>query len=182
MNQQTNKMKKILLLLIVLAATIGASAQVVTKGDMPSLVGERKINVAFDYSAMTINSMSIADWLEYRQAEQPQYNAEYELESELKPSLTEEFVKAVNKKLARFSVFLVVSKEPRYTLTVVPQNVRRNGDNVTECVLTDKDGNHVATFTVDGSGGTFGSMANLWGDGFRSVGKKVGSLLVPCFK
>lgn len=175
-------MKKILIFLVMLVSAIGADAQVVTKGDMPSLVGERKIKVVFDYSQMTINSLSIADWLEYRQTSQPQYNAENELENELKPSLVEEFVTAVNKKLARFSAFLVTSHDANYTLTVRPQNVRKNGDNVTECTITDRDGNHVVTFTVNGSGGTFGTMANLWGDGYKSVGKKVGNLLVPCFK
>lgn len=175
-------MKRLLFIIMLLVALVGAQAQIVTKGDMPSLVGERKIGVVFDYSQMTINSLSVADWLDYRQTEQPAYNAEKELQNELKPSLQEAFVTAVNKKLARFSVFLVNGKNANYTLTVYPLNVRKNGNNMTECVMTDKAGNHVVTFTVEGNGGTFGTMANLWGDGYKSVGKKVGNLLVPCFK
>lgn len=175
-------MKKLLLIALLITVAIGVSAQVVTKGDMPSLVGERRINVTFDYSKMTINTLDIKEWIDYRQTEQPQYNAEYELENELKPALAEAFTTAVNKKLARFSVFLTSKNEANYTLTVMPQNVQKNGNNVTECTITDKVGKHVVTFTVEGHGGTFGSMANLWGDGFKSVGKKVGNLLVPCFK
>lgn len=174
--------KQLLFIVLLLIAVLGAKAQVVTKGDMPSLVGERKINIAFDYSQMTINSLSIADWLEYRQAEQPQYNAENELENELKPALQEAFVTAINKKLERFGTFLVSGKADSYTLTVYPQNVQKKGNNTVECVLTDKKGNHVVTFTANGSGGVFGTMANLWGDGFKATGKKVGALLVPCFK
>lgn len=175
-------MKKILFIALLLIATLGAKAQIVTKGDMPSLVGERKINVVFDYSQLTINQKSTTDWLQYRQADQPDYNAESELENELKPALQTAFVEQVNKKLERFGSFLVVDKNAKYTLTVYPQDVKKNGNNTTECVMTDKDGNHVVTFTVKGNGGKFGTMANLWGDGFKSVGKKVGALLVPCFK
>lgn len=175
-------MKKILIFLLLLATAVGATAQIVTKGDMPSLRGEHKIRVVFDYSEQTISQMTIGDWLEFRQNEQPQYNAEYELENELKPSLEEAFIEAVNDKLRRVFARLVVNEETNYTLIVIPLNVQRKGNNDTYCTLTDNKGNEIVSFTTSGRGGTFGTMANLWGDGFKSVGKKVGALLAPCFK
>lgn len=175
-------MKKLILAVLSLSMTLGINAQKVVSGSTPSLKGEKKINLVINYSQTTIDKKDIADWLEYRQAQQPDYDAKNEWENELKPALTEAFTNNVNKKIEKQGAYLVVSPDANYTLTVYPQNVEKKGNNTNICTITDKSGKEIIRFEVKGSGGTFGSMSNLWGDGYEDTGKKVGSFLAKFFK
>lgn len=81
--------------------TLTTDAQKILDGAIPSLKGEGKINLKIDFSETKIDNKSIADWLEYRQATQPKYDAQKELEEELKPVVQEKILKILNNKLSK---------------------------------------------------------------------------------
>ena len=51
------------------------------------LKGQHRIHWTMDWTQLTIEGMKPKEWLEFRQAEQPEYDAKYELESQLKPRI-----------------------------------------------------------------------------------------------
>ena len=71
---------------------------------------------------------------------------------------------------------------PKYTLVVRPLAVSKKGCNNNECSILDESGNVLVKFSASGSGGVFGSMANLWGDGYADSGKEIASFVAKCFK
>ena len=146
-------MRKVLFLLALMFVALSAGAQKVMEGTAPSLKGETKINVKIDFSETKIENKSIAEWLEYRQAEQPDYSA-----------------------------YVTLNGSAKYTLMVYPVSISKKGKNTNMCSLLDENGTALVKFSVSGSGGTFGSMANLWGDGYGDSGKKIASFVEKCFK
>ena len=175
-------MKKTIAIMATLFVSMTVNAQKLLQGDYPSLSGQTRINLVIDYSQMTIAKKSVADWLAFRQAEQPQYNATDELEKELKVAVQANLVKQVNDKLEKHGAFLVTDGSGNYTLTVYPKEVTRKGSNEDDCAICDKSGKCLVSFRIKGSGGIFGSMANLWGDGFKDSGKQLGMAMKKCFK
>ena len=151
-------MKKTALILMAIMVTLTTDAQKILDGAIPSLKGEGKINLKIDFSETKIDNKSIADWLEYRQATQPKYDAQKELEEELKPVVQEKILKILNNKLSK------------------------KGDNTNECYILDEDGNALVKFQIPGSGGHWGSMSNLWGDGYEDAAKSLASFILKCFK
>ncbi len=172
---------KVLLLMAAMIVTLSANAQKILQGSKPSLKGEAKINLKLDLTDTRIDNKSIADWLEYRQAEQPDYNAKDELEKELKPEIQEKIVKELNDKLGKKGAFVTINGSAKYTLLVCPVSIKKNGKNTNECSILDENGNVLVKFLASGSGGTFGSMANLIGDGYENSGSKMASFVAKCF-
>ncbi len=175
-------MKRVLFVLAAMLLTLSAGAQKIVEGSVPSLKGETKINFKVDYSETKIENMSIEDWLDYRQTEQPDYNAADELEKELKPTLQSEIVGALNKKLQKKGVTLTTKGTAKYTLVVSPISITKKGKNRNLCSLVDANGKTLVKFEVSGRGGTFGSMDNLWGDGYENSGKTIASFVAQCFR
>lgn len=174
-------MRKVLFLLASMFIALSAEAQKIMEGSAPSLKGETKINLKIDFSETKIENKSFAEWLEYRQAEQPRYNAEDELEKELKPTLTDNIIKALNKKLEKKGAYVTLNGSAKYTLMVYPLSISKKGKNTNTCCLLNEAGTVLVKFSVSGSGGTFGSMSNLWGDGYRDSGKKIATFVGKCF-
>lgn len=71
-------MRKILLFLIVIMVTLTVGAQKILEGTKPSLKGVNKSGLN-RFSETKIDNKTVADWLEYRQASQPKYNAKMSL-------------------------------------------------------------------------------------------------------
>ena len=110
--------------------TLTTDAQKILDGAIPSLKGEGKINLKIDFSETKIDNKSIADWLEYRQATQPKYDAQKELEEELKPVVQEKILKILNNKLSKKGAFVTINTNAKYTLSVKPISVSKKGDSV----------------------------------------------------
>src|SRR3712207_8053883 len=62
------------------------------------LKNEAKVNVEYIWDDLTIDGKEVKDWLEYRQAEQPEWDAQKEFSEELKPQIGE-MIATANKKL-----------------------------------------------------------------------------------
>lgn len=148
-----------------------------SKYDFSMLKKETKINVDYDWKSLTIEGKKVSAWLDYRQAEQPDWNARKELKDELKPQI-EEMVIAANKKLKNSNLFLKTKCVTKYTLKLIPQNITKKGYNVIKCQLIETSKNKIVQeFTIQGKGGVLGSMGNLWGDGFRDAGKQLANMI-----
>lgn len=169
-------MKKTLLLLIcVLLSTFSSFAG--DKLTFSFLKGETAMSYVVDWSNLTINGLQKSDWIERRNAEQPDYDAEREYEAELLPQIND-FVAKANYEMEKVNLFISAKAGHKYTLYLYPQNITSKGDNTIECVIKETaTGNTMVEFIVNGKGGTFGSMSNLWGDGMKSAGKKFGKLI-----
>lgn len=138
------------------------------------LKGENAISYVVDWKGLTVAGFSPKDWVKVRQTEQPDYNAEYELENELKTRIND-FISTANKQLSNVGLFLTSGKGRKYTLYISPKNIGRRGENNIECAIKETaTGKVMAEFVVNGKGGMLGSMANMWGNGMKSAGKKFG--------
>lgn len=175
-------MRKILFFLVAIMVTLTIGAQKVLEGSKPSLKGVNKISLKIDFSETKIDNKSIADWLEYRQASQPKYDAKKELENELKPVVQEKVIKSLNNKLSKKGAFVTLNSNAKYTLLVKPVSVSMKGDNTNDCYIVDEFGNILVKFHISGSGGHWGTMSNLWGDGYEDSAKSIASFVVKCFK
>lgn len=175
-------MRKILLFLIVIMVTLTVGAQKILEGTKPSLKGVNKIRLKIDFSETKIDNKTVADWLEYRQASQPKYNAKNELENELKPVVQEKVIKSLNNKLSKKGAFVTLNSNAKYTLLVKPISVSMKGDNTNDCYILDEFGNILVKFHISGSGGHWGTMSNLWGDGYEDSAKSIASFVVKCFE
>ena len=120
--------------------------------------------------------------MEYRQASQPKYNAKNELENELKPVVQEKVIKSLNNKLSKKGAFVTLNSNAKYTLLVKPVSVSMKGDNTNDCYILDEFGNILVKFHISGSGGHWGTMSNLWGDGYEDSAKRIASFVVKCFE
>lgn len=167
--------KSIILLLLALVSCVTMQAK--DGLTFSFLQGETAISFAVDWSDLTINGMKPDDWIEFRNIEQPEYNATREYEDQLLPRYNDLIARA-NKELANVNLFITKTAGRKYTLTIKPQNITKKGDCSIECTIRETTtGRRMVEFVITGKGGTFGSMSNLWGDGMKSAGKKLGKLI-----
>ncbi|MCI6618995.1 MAG: hypothetical protein MSD82_09085 [Prevotella sp.] len=176
-------MKKILLLAALLMGALSIQAEEKIEGSLAELKGETKIKVVEDWAGTAIAGKSLEDWLLFRQAEQPKYDAKQEWEDELKPRLLDDLPHTANEKLTKCNLFLVRDVDTRFVMTIHPVSVEKKGNCVLTCTICEaKTGRSIATIHLEGDGGKFGSMSNLWGDGFKSAGKRLGTLMTKALK
>jgi len=144
-------------------------------GSFKELAGVHAFTFAEDWSQITINGMSTSEWLEARQFEQPEFDAKKELDTELKPAM-KELRGALVEKL-QGEIRFTNEEGPDYKLTITPLSIDKKGNMILQCTIGRASGGQVVKFYVKGKGGTFGSMGNLWGDGFESAGKNLAKIL-----
>ena len=70
------------------------------------LKGEKAIGYVVDWSQMTINGMSKAEWIEKRQADKPDFDANKEYEEELLPSV-EKMFETTHDKIKKTGLYFV---------------------------------------------------------------------------
>jgi hypothetical protein len=174
-------MKKLLMVmqLLLLCCTMAFASP--TTG-LSVLKGQHRILWKVDWSQLKIEGMNRTDWLKYRQAEQPEYDATYELEYQLKPRIVD-MVTGANSKLTGKQMVLCTDSDCTYTLVLQPVSLSKKGNCTVKCyVKQTKSGRTVYEFFVLGRGGVFGSMSNLWGDGFQNAGKRLGKMIISGVK
>ncbi|MCI6550861.1 MAG: hypothetical protein MR450_08400 [Prevotella sp.] len=176
-------LKKILLLAALLTGAWNIQAEEKIEGSLAELKGKTKIKVVEDWTGTAIAGKSLEDWLLFRQTEQPNYDAKHEWEEELKPRLLEDLPRTANEKMTKTNLFLVRDVDTRFVMTIHPVSVEKKGNCIITCTIREaKTGHQLAQIVIEGNGGKFGSMSNLWGDGFRSAGKELGALMVMALK
>ena len=142
------------------------------------LKGQHRIRWQMDWTQLTIEGMNTKDWLQFRQAEQPEYDANYELESQLKPRILD-MVAGANAKLTKQQMILCSDSDCVYTLVLQPVSMNKKGNCTVKCFIRETEsGKQVYEFYVLGRGGVFGTMSNLWGDGFQNAGRRLGKMIL----
>lgn len=168
-----------ILFLFVVALSANAKDNYQIEGSFDKLVGVSKFSVVVNWESLRINDLSVEEWIRFRNADQPNYDAEEELEQELKPRWRD-LVSSANDKLNKKQIYLFPNdNDMDYRITIIPISCDRRGNQellVTICKT--KDGSELVRFRIKGSGGIFGTMSNLWGDGFRSSGKELSKILL----
>ncbi|MCH4148332.1 MAG: hypothetical protein LKF33_07880 [Prevotella sp.] len=172
-------MKKFILMTTALLMALTVNAQDQMEGNLSEIAGQKRLNVVEDWSQIKICDMDLEAWYKFRNTEQPDYNAQNEYKDELQPRLKDDMLTEANKRLNKKQLYLTRESELKYTLVITPLNINKKGDQTVKCTVKEtKSGRQVASFTLIGNGGTFGSMSNLWGDGFRSSGQKLAKVLL----
>lgn len=142
------------------------------------LKGQHRIFWQMDWSQLTIEDMKPRDWLVYRQTERPEYDAKFELEQQLKPRIMD-MVSGANAKLKAEQMILCGDSDCVYTLVLQPVSMSKKGNCTVKCYLRQTtSGKQIYEFYVLGRGGVFGTMSNLWGDGFKSAGKRMAKMIL----
>lgn len=171
--------KAFLLLAMLMLGTMATSARenIIVNGSFAKLQNVSKFNIDIDWTNIHINGLNLSEWLRTRNSEQPQYDAESEYQHELKPSWAK-MVESANEKLGGKQIYLLPnSPEQEYTIIVSPHQIDRKGNLEAFCSIVNEDDEVVVKFVLTGKGGVFGTMGNLWGDGFKSAGKNLAKIL-----
>ncbi len=164
--------------LLLLAFPLNISSQGLISGTLEPLKDIHIANVIVDWSKVLIDDKTEKKWLESREQERPQYDAVEELEKELKQQVIMKFIPASNDITKNKGFKLVRNKKTTISLKIIPLKVKRNGANVCqfEFFYTDSE-ESFATIELKSDSGIFGSMSNLWADGFRNAGVNFGGFM-----
>ena len=168
-----------LLMSVLMLGTIAmnASDNIVVEGSFANVKGISKFNIEIDWTYLHVNGLNPEEWIRYRNAEQPAYDAEREYERELKPRWAN-MVMSANEKLNKKQIFLLPNAiEQEYTIIVSPHDIDKKGNLEAFCAIVNRNGKVLVKFALTGRGGIFGTMGNLWGDGFKSAGKNLAKVL-----
>lgn len=175
---KTSKRNFLLMSVLMLSAiAMSARDNVVVEGSFADLKGISKFNIEIDWTYLHINGLNPEEWIKYRNAEQPSYDAEKEYNQELKPRWAE-MVSSANDKLNKKQIYLLPNaNEQKYKIIVSPHSIDKKGNLEAFCTIVNSDNEIIVKFALTGRGGVFGTMGNLWGDGFRSAGKNLAKIL-----
>ena len=156
---------------------MSARDNIVVEGSFAKIQGIKRFNIEVDWTNIHINGLTPGEWIRYRNSEQPSFDAEEEFQSELKPRWSD-MVASSNEKLNKKQVYLLPdASELKYKLIVSPHQIDRNGNLEAFCTIVNKNDEVLVKFVLTGKGGIFGTMSNLWGDGFKSAGKNLAKIL-----
>ena len=166
-----------LTMLLLGVMSMNARDNIVVEGAFMNIPRVNRFNIEIDWTNVLVNGLTPGEWIRYRNAEQPAYDAEEEYQKELKPRWMD-MVTACNEKLNKKNLFLLPeANEQEYTLIVSPQKIDRRGNLEAFCYIVNSNDKVLVKFVLTGKGGIFGTMSNLWGDGFKSAGKNLAKIL-----
>lgn len=176
-------MMKNTLILLTVFLFAGMTARAGGEDGLRLLKGQSVVNVEIDWSELTIIGLPVKDWLSYRQTDQPQYDATAEWENDLKPRVYD-FLSKANDEMGNISPkFIKGRDDSKYTLRLCPISFDKNGNcNIGFKLIDTQTQDVVSEFYISGKGDEIGSMSNLWGDGFKNVGKKFATLVKGAIK
>jgi len=177
-------MKKITILSILLffVLSLNAADKIDVKsieGSFDALTGVKEFTFVEDWSRTYIEDLPLMDWARDRADKNDRFDVS-KMDTELKPEIRVMRTTA-NDKLKGSGIRLLPSASDiptkDYLLVVAPLSIEEDGDQIDECVIKNSAGQQIVKFYIEASGGTFGSMSNLWGDGFKDAGKKLAKIL-----
>ena len=125
---KTTKRFILLTMLLMGAISLSASDNIIVEGSFASIKAVKKFNIEIDWTVLHVNGLSPAEWINFRNNEQPQYDAVREFEEELKPRWMD-MVVACNEKLNKKHIFLLPNaREQEYRVVVSPHEIDRKGN------------------------------------------------------
>ena len=164
-------MKKLFVMALLGLFSLTSYAQKVLSGSFELPANEKYLALDWDCSQTLFEkkftekewkSMKGADW------------------DEAKKEVLEEIIRDMNTKMSKTRVVAVLpgsELQGAYTLYICPHTLDSKGNNKTTYILKDAQGNEIGRTEFKGSGGHWGSFANLMGDGYEDAGEKLASLI-----
>lgn len=158
-------MKRIISLLILVAAVFAANAQQI-EGSLDTLRGEDRVNFELNFSNATIHGMTEAEFAKY---EEDWYKDMPQIIGDFLGGLN-----AANSNFVRFASY----PQSRYTLRVNVIDVAIDGSFDSDVLLLDANSNVVAKIRgLRTSGGVFGTKLYLIKKGAEHSGKRLGKII-----
>lgn len=165
-------MKKLFFIYSFLLLSAVSFSQKVT-GTFTLPEGEKFISIDWDWSDAVIDKKyNEADWIVVNGKEYWE-KAKLEVLSLL--------VREMNSKMEKARITVISpenEKKTKYTLFICPIKYSKKGDNVSIYRLKEtSSGEEIGSCKLSGDGGSFGSVANLLGDGYEEAARKMGTIL-----
>lgn len=165
-------MKKLFFIYSFLLLSAVSFSQKVT-GTFTLPEGEKFISIGWDWSDAVIDKKyNEADWIVVNGKEYWE-KAKLEVLSLL--------VREMNSKMEKARITVISpenEKKTKYTLFICPIKYSKKGDNVSIYRLKEtSSGEEIGSCKLSGDGGSFGSVANLLGDGYEEAARKMGTIL-----
>ena len=155
------------MLLIAFSESVAQSSK---KTSWDFLKGQKELNVVFDYSDLKIENQAESVYFAYKGEK---WATKWE---NGKTEFFSKFVGEANGKSK--SIVLGNTPNAEFTATVKILSLDDDWDMKVVVIFTKTNDNNVlATKTIKGSAGTFGSATNLTGDAMLSTGRKFGKFI-----
>lgn len=176
-------MRKTLILLFGLFASLAMNAQELISGSIDAFKGKDDIQVVFNYDKAIVQGLLFEDFMakEQREFSNPNFaNFQEEWDKSLAPEHLQRFIAGYNKQNLGMEFANFSYKEKPTKLTVYYFSLERTGKAVADYILTDANGNRLAVIRWESPrGGLFGTFLNLLGDAGEKNGKKFYRFLNP---
>lgn len=167
-------MKKLLVSAILLVIASVVKAQTISEGNINFLdFQESLIEVKFDFSNTVFEDGHNYEWWI------SEVTSKEEWENKSMPYLSKKLLENINDKANDKNMYFTTSTDKaNYTMIVAPISLNRKGNNQSKITFYEKDSNEAkVVFDITAKGGKIGSLTNLMGDGFGSVGSQLGKYL-----
>lgn len=161
-------MKKLILIVSVLFASVVASVQTATlTGSFDALKEENLLDAEIDFDKGVYKLIPVEEFVNVT----PDWE-------KIKEETTDRFFQGLNKTLKLTHKAAVKTGRQNFTIEVEIINVDDKGNTISNVQVTDSEGKAIAKIEhLYGKGGRYGTFSNLMGDGLESTGEKIGRMI-----
>ncbi|MBQ2198388.1 MAG: hypothetical protein IK145_02565 [Bacteroidales bacterium] len=161
-------MKKLILIISVLLASVVAGAQTATlTGSFDALKEENLLDAEIDFDKGVYKLIPVEQFVTVT----PDWE-------QIKKETTDRFFQGINKTLKLTHKAAVKTGKQNFTIEVEIINVDDKGNTISNVQVCDSEGKAIAKIEhLYGKGGRYGTFCNLMGDGLESTGEKIGRMI-----
>ena len=168
---KNNRIMKKLFVLSFLLISISGYAQKVLSGTFELPPNEKYLTLNWDCSETVFEKKyNEKEWQAVKGDDWPKAQKQ----------VLERLVRDTNDHIDKSRVIVVLpgsELQGSFTLFICPIKLDKHGNNKTNYILRDANGNEIGKAQFNGDGGRWGTFANLLGDGYENAGKKLGNLI-----
>ena len=151
---------------------------------LKSLQIEKEIDVSIIFSQAVIHGKSEADFV-YIEDVSSEEDWITLWENEYKPGLFRVFLEAFNTYMfdAGYKIRFGSFEQSQYQIKLIVSSISENGSVLMSGYIKNRDQETtLCELTIIGNGGTFGSIINLMGDGFKRAGIDIAKQMITIFE
>jgi len=151
---------------------------------LKSLKNEKEIDVSIIFSQAIIHGKSEADFV-YIEDVSSEEDWITLWENEYKPGLFRVFLEAFNTYMfdAGYKIRFGSFEQSQYQIKLIVSSISENGSVLMSGFINNRDQEAtLCELTIIGNGGTFGTIINLMGDGFKRAGIDIAKQMITIFE
>ena len=151
---------------------------------LKSLQNEKEIDVSIKFSQAIIHGKSEADFV-YIEDVSSEEDWITLWENEYKPGLFRVFLEAFNTYMfdAGYKIRFGSFEQSQYQIKLIVSSISENGSVLMSGFINNRDQEAtLCELTIIGNGGTFGTIINLMGDGFKRAGIDIAKQMITIFE